>query len=254
MEIKKQYCFVQFKYIYNPESSFEDVRILGNIDLLGNWQTNKAIKLIQDKKEKNSWITPDKFKIPLLFNLEYKYLIFKNNQLDKWEEISNNENRKITLYKKGHFTLLDKPKYYSTQITKEKKNLSEYDSGDLINLNYDSDYEEKKSSKKSSEENINEILEIDNNDNIIMLSFYLPINIKYNNNDNNENNNNKIDFEITDESYYNILYRITKDKKNIKWFGLLKQWYKITDEKEKDFIKKYLSEKNMFLLDIDIYL
>ena len=245
METKRQYCFVQFKYIYNPESS-EDVRILGNIDSLGNWKTNNAIKLIRDKKEKNSWITNEKFKIPLLFNLEYKYLIFKNDKLDKWEEISNNENRKITLYKKGHFTLLDKPKYYSTEITKEKKNVSEYDSGDLINLNYDSDDEERQSSKKISEENINEILEIDDNDNIIMLSFYLPIYIKRN------NDNCEINFEITDESYYNILYRITKKKKNFKWFGFLKDWYKIKDEKEKEDIKKVLSEKNMFLLDIDI--
>ena len=180
METKRQYCFVQFKYIYNPESS-EDVRILGNIDSLGNWKTNNAIKLIRDKKEKNSWITNEKFKIPLLFNLEYKYLIFKNDKLDKWEEISNNENRKITLYKKGHFTLLDKPKYYSTEITKEKKNVSEYDSGDLINLNYDSEDEEKQSSKKTSVENINEIQEIDDNDNIIMLSFYFIIYIKRNN-------------------------------------------------------------------------
>ena len=240
---KKQYCFVQFKYIYKPEFSEEDVRILGNIDTLGKWQTNKAIKLIRDNKEENSWITQEQFKIPLFFNLEYKYLIFKNDKLDKWEEILNNENRKITLSKKGHFTLLDKPKYYSTEITKEKKNVSEYDSGDLIDLNYDSDYDEKKSSKKTSEENTNEILEIDDNDNIIMLSFYLPVNIKY--------NNDKIFFEITDESYYNILYRITKEKKNIKWLGFLKDFNKIKEE-DKDFIKKSLSEKNMFLFDIDV--
>ena len=44
METKRQYCFVQFKYIYNPEP-FEDVRILGNIDTLGKWQPDKAIKL-----------------------------------------------------------------------------------------------------------------------------------------------------------------------------------------------------------------
>ena len=80
METKRQYCFVQFKYIYSPEDN-EDVRILGNIDSLGKWQPDKAIKLIPIKKEPNSWITKEKIKIPLLFNLEYKYLIFKNNLL-----------------------------------------------------------------------------------------------------------------------------------------------------------------------------
>ena len=122
MDIKKQFCFVQFKYIYNPEP-FEDVRILGNIDTLGNWQPNKAIKLFLNKKEKNIWITKEKIKIPLSFNLEYKYLIFKNDSLKTWEEISNNENRKINLTKKGYYTLLDKPKYFSTEVMTEKKNI-----------------------------------------------------------------------------------------------------------------------------------
>ena len=50
---------------------------------------DKAIKLIPVKKEPNSWITKEKIKIPLFFDLEYKYLIFKNNALKIWEEISN---------------------------------------------------------------------------------------------------------------------------------------------------------------------
>ena len=128
-----QFCFVQFKYIYNAEA-FEDVRILGNIDSLGKWSPEKAIKLIPVRKEQNSWITKEKIKIPLFFNLEYKYLIFKNNRLKTWEEISNNENRKINLKKKGNFILLDKPRFFSTFI-KEKKNISEFDIDELINLN-----------------------------------------------------------------------------------------------------------------------
>ena len=115
----KKYCFVKFKYIYNPEE-FEDVRILGNTDSLGNWDINKAIKLSLNKKEANSWIT-QKIKIELFFNLEYKYLIFKNNELKKWEDITNNDNRKINLTKKENLILLDKPQFFSPQITIEKK-------------------------------------------------------------------------------------------------------------------------------------
>ena len=247
MEIKRKYCFVQFKYLYNSELS-EDVRILGNIDALGKWQPEKAIKLIKIKKEENSWITKEKIKIPLFFNLEYKYLIFKNNTLKAWEEISNNENRKINLTKKGNFILLDKPKYFSTKI-KEKKNISELIEDELITLNYDSDYDEKKSSKKISEENIKETPEINDNDNILIFSFYLPINL------NKIFNKEKIEFnfDITEETLYHDLYRIIKDKKNIKWFGFLKEQYNITKE-EKEHIKILLEEKNMFLLDIDINL
>ena len=244
MDTKIQFCFVQFKYIYTPESS-EDVRILGNIDSLGKWQPNNAIKLIPIENSPNSWITKEKIKIPLNFNLEYKYLIFKNNILKTWEEISNNENRKITLTKKGIFTLLDKPKCFSTEITKEKKNTSEINSNDLIELNYDSDYEEKKSSKKNSEENTNDIADIDDNDEILMFSFYLPINIVY--------NNNQINYEITNDSLYNTMYKIFKEKNNIKWFGCLDEKKTISKikEKDKEILKNNLEEKNMFLLDID---
>ena len=244
MDTKRQFCFVQFKYIYTPEPS-EDVRILGNIDSLGKWQPNNAIKLISIENEPNSWITKEKIKIPLNFNLEYKYLIFKNNILKTWEEISNNENRKITLTKKGLFTLLDKPKCFSTEITKEKKNVSEINSNDLIELNYDSDYEEKKSSKKNSEENTNDIIDIDDNDEILMFSFYLPINIVY--------INNQINYEITNDSLYNTMYKIFKEKNNIKWFGCLdeKKTMNKIKEKDKEILKKNLEEKNMFLLDID---
>ena len=245
MEVKRQYCFVQFKYIYNAES-FEDVRILGNIDSLGKWQPDKAIKLIPVKKEPNSWITKEKIKIPLFYNLEYKFLIFKNNVLKTWEEISNNENRKINLTKKGNFILLDKPRYFSTSI-KEKKNVSEFDSDEIINLNYDSDFDEKKSSKKISEENIKEIIEINDNDNILMFSFYLPVNIEKNIDTKN------INFVTTDDALYHSLYKIVKGKKNIKWFGFLKEQNSINEE-EKEQIKLKLEEKNMILLDIDLNL
>ena len=243
MDTKKQFCFVQFKYIYSPDS-YEDVRILGNIDSLGKWQPNNAIKLIPIKNVANSWITK-KIKIPLNFNLEYKYLIFKNNTLKTWEEISNNENRKITLTKKGLFTLLDKPKCFSTEITNEKKNISEKESNDFIELNYDSDYDEKKSSKKNSEENTNDIIDIDDNDEILMFSFYLPINIIY--------DNNIINFEIINDSLYNTMYKIFKEKNNIKWFGCLNEKNKMNKikEKDKEILKKNLEEKNLFLLDID---
>ena len=207
----KKYCFVKFKYIYNPEE-FEDVRILGNTDSLGNWDINKAIKLSLNKKEANSWIT-QKIKIELFFNLEYKYLIFKNNELKKWEDITNNDNRKINLTKKENLILLDKPQFFSPQITIEKKNIfSSFENDDLNELNYESDYDEKIEAKKIIEELPNEIVtDINDNDDILMFSFYLPVNIE-------KNDEGEINFVSTNEALYHTLYRIIKNKKNIKWF------------------------------------
>ena len=77
-----------------------------------------------------------------------------------------------------------------------------------------------------------------------MFSFYLPINI--------EKNIDKNNFSIinTEEALYHSLYEIVKDKKNVKWFGFLKEQYDINKE-DKEQIKLILEEKNMFLLDIN---
>jgi len=240
----KKYCFVKFKYIYNPEE-FEDVRILGNTDSLGNWDINKAIKLSLNKKEANSWIT-QKIKIELFFNLEYKYLIFKNNELKKWEDITNNDNRKINLTKKENLILLDKPQFFSPQITIEKKNIfSSFENDDLNELNYESDYDEKIEAKKIIEELPNEIVtDINDNDDILMFSFYLPVNIE-------KNDEGEINFVSTNEALYHTLYRIIKNKKNIKWFGFLKEEKNIKEE-ERENIRILLEQKNFYLLDIDI--
>ena len=87
--------------------------------------------------------------------------------------------------------------------------MSDLATDELITLNYDSDKDEKKSSKKISEENIKEKIEIKDNDNILIFSFFLPINIKkiYN------KEKTDFDFNITEETLYHSLYRITKDKK-----------------------------------------
>ena len=36
----KNYCFIRFKYIYNNQED-EDVRVVGNIEALGNWLISK---------------------------------------------------------------------------------------------------------------------------------------------------------------------------------------------------------------------
>ena len=113
-----KYCFVKFKYIYNNEKD-EDVRVVGNLDILGNWEPKKAVKLSLNPKLDGVWKTKVKIKVPLLFNLEYKYLIFKNNNFLRWEVLSNNKNRTIKFAEKDVFILSDKPNNITPQIKKE---------------------------------------------------------------------------------------------------------------------------------------
>ena len=107
-----------FHYPNNPE---EDIRVTGNTDSLGNWNTEIAPKLIYDST-KEYWKTKTYIKIPALFNLEYKYVIFKNNEYEKMEEIE--ENRKVSLPGKKKFVFSDEqnnPKTTVTTIIDNKK-------------------------------------------------------------------------------------------------------------------------------------
>ena len=80
---------VKFKFKY-PKESADDIRLIGNVDSLGLWDNNKAQKLYYDSK-KDCWKTKSYIKIPALFELEYKYLIFKDNKLIE-EEINSKRN------------------------------------------------------------------------------------------------------------------------------------------------------------------
>lgn len=267
-----KYCFVKFKYIYNNEKD-EDVRVVGNLDILGNWEPKKAVKLSLNPKLDGVWKTKVKIKVPLLFNLEYKYLIFKNNNFLRWEVLSNNKNRTIKFAEKDVFILSDKPNNITPQIKKEiidkkkgekiikkkkvkKKNDEIKDSSkviikdpdleknDLQELNYDSASEDKKEASKKSIEGLSlKKVDISDDDEILMCSFYLPLNFE-------KDENGKFYFIPTNDALYHTLYRITENKKNIKWFGLLKNEKNITSE-EREEIKKLLEEKNMYLIDID---
>ena len=275
---EKKYCFIKFKYFYNNDKD-EDIRVLGNLEALGNWNTKKAIKLSLIPKLVGVWKTKEKIKIPVPFNLEYKYLIFKNNDILRWEHISNNKNRTIELTESNaSFILVDKPNEIKPQIkneitykkkiekiikkkrqkkkneinkTKDEKNNNkvvikepDLDKNDLQDLNYDSDTEEKKESSKKSIEGFSpKKVGISDDDDILMCSFYLPLNIE-------KNENGTFNFIPTNDPLYHTLYRITKDAKNIKWFGSLKSAKNISNN-EREEIKKLLEEKNMYLLDID---
>jgi len=263
-----KYCTVRFKYLYDNEKD-EDVRVVGNLENLGNWDTSKAIKLSLNPKQMGIWKTRLKIKVPISFAFEYKYLIFKNNTFLRWEVIPNNRNRTVQLQEKNAFVLLDKPNDIRTQIKKEitdkkkgdkilkkkkvkKKNdnnkeiMKELDleKNDLQDLNYDSASEDKKEASKKSIENLSlKKVDISDDDEILMCSFYLPLNVE-------KDENGKFNFISTNDALYHTLYRIIKDKKNIKWFGLLKNENNFSNS-EREQIKVLLEEKNMYLLDID---
>ena len=67
-----------------------------------------------------------------------------------------------------------------------------------------------------------------------------------------KNENGEYDFSLTDEPIYRTLYKIIEGKKNIKWFGSLRNENdNDIDENEREKISKLLQEKNLYLFEID---
>ena len=160
---ESKYWEVQFKFKY-PRYPDEDIRVTGNTESLGNWDKEIAPKLYYDSK-KQIWKTKTYIKIPASFDLEYKYLIFKNNKFEKWEEIDSN--RKVSLPKKEILIFNDKENNPDTTVTKtvpkKKKHFGE--SSD-INIKFPIKAQSSKIKKSSiTKKKKNNIIEINSNDN-----------------------------------------------------------------------------------------
>ena len=281
---ESKYWEVQFKFKY-PKNPDEDIRVTGNTDSLGNWNYEIAPKLIYDSKNKY-WKTKAYIKIPALFNLEYKYLIFKNNEFEKFEEIE--ENRKVSLPGKEKLIFNDEENNPKPNVTKQfdkiKKKVSSYSSkpikiAKLQPKQSKKEYKIKEFSPNDDEENEEKKNEksIDN---------YKKLNYDSFESDEDELKNSRISksdaykivdicdsddiimcsmyipfnpvrdkdgsfkFVLTNEAIYHTLYRVIQSKKNIKWFGNLKYLKQLKEEDRKEIIKQ-LEEKNIFIFDID---
>ena len=148
----------------------ENVHLVGNSDQLGNWNTNKSIKLNTDSNifplwESNSILFNSKS------NLEYKYIIKNQNNNIKWESFSGNRELNLSKFEEGEEYIINDGEFNSKinpKISKIKSKFKEKKSDEKKHKNKTKD-------KKSFKENKNE----KNNDN--------------NNNNNNQYKNTNID-------------------------------------------------------------
>ena len=70
----------------------------------------KAIKLYLLPNQKNVWKTKEKIKFPLNQDVEYNYIIFKNNNILRWEYIPNNKNRTVKFIENDFFVVFKSTK------------------------------------------------------------------------------------------------------------------------------------------------
>jgi hypothetical protein len=108
------YWEIKFKFKY-PNNPGEEIRVTGNTDSLGNWNYDLAPKLFYDSK-KDCWKTRAYIKVPDSFDLEYKYILYKDNKFEKLEEIDTN--RKISLPEREKLIFTDEQNNTDTKVIK----------------------------------------------------------------------------------------------------------------------------------------
>ena len=79
-------CLVLFKYKCNIKIR-EEILIIGWYESIGNWNAYDTSEKICKTDENLEW--------PQNTIIESKYIVFKDNNLIRWEELPNNRNRKF---------------------------------------------------------------------------------------------------------------------------------------------------------------
>ena len=164
---ENKYWEVKFKYKY-PKNPGEEVRVTGNIESLGKWNKEIAPKLIYNSK-KQIWKTKIKIKIPCSFTVEYKYLIFQDNQFKEWENIEGN--RKVEVPAKEKLVFNDEENNQNTTVIRKPIKIKKKGSGEICSKALKtpnaktSNLKKAKTMKRKKDTNKNQIIEFNPNDN-----------------------------------------------------------------------------------------
>lgn len=111
---------------------------------------------------------------------------------------------------------------------------------ELPELNWSGEEEELPATEKSI---INQV-DLTPNDKVIMCSLYLPYVAT-------QNEKGEWDIGTTNEPFYNTLAKLCKNKENIIWIGLLRNFHLIKNEHERDSIITKLKKLNMYVVKLD---
>ncbi len=123
-DFQELYATIQFQIDY-PTKPKRELYLVGNVDELGNWKEEKAVKMIKIDKESTMWESDLSLECPVGMTIKYQYFILNtiNNKKIK-EVLPNNYIRSITAKKPGKYIIVNKKGEIATNLTfagKEKR-------------------------------------------------------------------------------------------------------------------------------------
>ena len=248
------------------------LHICGNVEDLGNWNADESPRLQTNPKLYPMWQSKFAFSLPIGMTLEYKYVLIDQKENKIWEELPNNSVRSLTMKKAGKYLVCNEMGNLDLKIIDKSKS-SDLKPNSKINLNLiekENESEENEDKKLKnlkfkfmkedysnvaselppidliSYENNKMIVDIyddyDKNqvklstkDRIVMVTVYLPISIE-------KIGKGKYNIIESDKSLmFRYINKIKMEKNkngiNIKWIGLLKEFYDYSEEEQEEIIE-----------------
>ena len=137
--------------------------VVGNLNLLGNWDINNAIALSTTPETYPLWTQKDAFSCPVSTEIIYKYFTKDSNGTITWEKLPNNINRTKIVSRPGEFIIEDeenkieadlgKTESYSNNVSDiksktENKNKKKHEKKDAKKKDKNKDEKEEESKKE----------------------------------------------------------------------------------------------------------
>ena len=153
---KNEIASVSFHCKYNT-SFGQSLRLVGNIEELGSWNPENSLLLVTDPSIYPIWKSTTEIICPVGMEIIYKYILKSDDGNIIWENLPNNENRKITVSSQGKFIINDEEGIIKNNVIKKeeitkrsksimelkadltenfsKKDLFSYDPNEISNIN-----------------------------------------------------------------------------------------------------------------------
>ena len=129
------YANIQFQVEF-PTKSNQNLYILGNIEELGNWNKDKAVKLIKLDENSSLWEKEKPLECPVGMTIKYKFLIEDSNNNKYFEKLPNNAERSITTKKAGKYIIMNFKNNLTINISYVEKHKRSF-KRKLSRINYD---------------------------------------------------------------------------------------------------------------------
>jgi len=283
-DYEEAYATINFQVDF-PTKPNEILYIAGNIEELGNWRKEEAVKLIKLDENTNIWETTQPLECPVGMTIKYKYLIVDSKK-KIFETLPNNAERSITTKKPGQYIIMNKKGDLSTKISyvgkesrskKRKmsrinvdvlnaKDFTDEQETDLKNLKFNFGKPEDEYSEYISYLSPQDLLSYENNKANFETYDAVPdfdYNQKITNNDRiimatiylpfyiKKKEGKKNEYEIIEDENSTILRYINNLKNtksiNLIWVGMLKNYFDFNDD-EIDDIDEFLSQKDYSII------